>query len=225
MVIYDKLVGSAVLDLVRRDARADLCRQEHGRPQQDPGRDQRLIAEQAQAGRRVVRLKGGDPFIFGRGGEELEYLRRRGIPVEVVPGITAALGCAAAAGIPLTHRDHAQAVTFATGQGKDGEPELDWATLAKLKQTLVDLHGRRRRRTDRRAADRATASIPRRPSPSSRTARCRASGRSTAASPASAWLVRQSGISRPGADRHRRGGGAGRRGDAAARAACDAAVA
>jgi uroporphyrin-III C-methyltransferase/precorrin-2 dehydrogenase/sirohydrochlorin ferrochelatase len=138
VVVYDKLVGPGVLDLARRDAErlyVGKSRGDHSRSQDEINA---LIAGQAQAGKRVVRLKGGDPFIFGRGGEELGYLRARGIVAEVVPGITAALGCAAAAGIPLTHRDHAQAVTFATGQGKDGgEPELDWATLARLDQTLV----------------------------------------------------------------------------------------
>ncbi len=137
VVIYDKLVGPGVLDLARRDAERIYVGKSKGDHSKSQDEINALIAGQAQAGRRVVRLKGGDPFIFGRGGEELEYLRRRGIPVEVVPGITAALGCAAAAGIPLTHRDHAQAVTFATGQGKDGEPDLDWATLARLNQTLV----------------------------------------------------------------------------------------
>jgi len=137
VVIYDKLVGPGVLDLVRRDAERLYVGKSKGDHSKSQDEINALIAGQAQSGRRVVRLKGGDPFIFGRGGEELEYLRQRGISAEVVPGITAALGCAAAAGIPLTHRDHAQAVTFATGQGKDGEPELDWATLARLKQTLV----------------------------------------------------------------------------------------
>jgi uroporphyrin-III C-methyltransferase/precorrin-2 dehydrogenase/sirohydrochlorin ferrochelatase len=137
VVIYDKLVGLGVLDLARRDAERIYVGKSKGDHSKSQDEINALIAGQAQAGRRVVRLKGGDPFIFGRGGEELEYLRARGISAEVVPGITAALGCAAAAGIPLTHRDHAQAVTFATGQGKDGEPELDWATLARLNQTLV----------------------------------------------------------------------------------------
>ena len=137
VMIYDKLVGPGVLDLARRDAERIYVGKSAGDHSKSQDEINALIAGQAQAGRRVVRLKGGDPFIFGRGGEELEYLRARGISAEVVPGITAALGCAAAAGIPLTHRDHAQAVTFATGQGKDGEPELDWATLARLNQTLV----------------------------------------------------------------------------------------
>ena len=137
VVIYDKLVGPGVLDLARRDAERLYVGKSRGDHSKSQDEINALITGQAQAGKRVVRLKGGDPFIFGRGGEELDYLRRHGISAEVVPGITAALGCAAAAGIPLTHRDHAQAVTFATGQGKDGEPELDWATLARLKQTLV----------------------------------------------------------------------------------------
>jgi uroporphyrin-III C-methyltransferase/precorrin-2 dehydrogenase/sirohydrochlorin ferrochelatase len=137
VVIHDKLVGPGVLDLVRRDAERIYVGKSKGDHSKSQDEINALLAEQAQAGRRVVRLKGGDPFIFGRGGEEVDYLRQRGISVELVPGITAALGCAAAVGIPLTHRDHAQAVTLATGQGKDGEPELDWATLAQLNQTLV----------------------------------------------------------------------------------------
>jgi len=137
VVIHDKLVGPGVLDLVRRDAERIYVGKSKGDHSKSQDEINALLAARALAGRRVVRLKGGDPFIFGRGGEEVEYLRRRGIAVELVPGITAALGCAAAVGIPLTHRDHAQAVTLATGQGKDGEPELDWATLAQLNQTLV----------------------------------------------------------------------------------------
>src|SRR3546814_1619115 len=95
------------------------------------------MAEHARGGRRVVRLKGGDPFVFGRGGEEADYLRRCGIVVEIVPGITAATGCAAVAGIPLTHRDFASAVTFVTGHAADGEDEPDWGALAAARQTLV----------------------------------------------------------------------------------------
>ncbi len=137
VVVYDKLVGPEILDRVRRDAEriyVGKSRARHSRPQAEINE---LLVDRVRQGRRVVRLKGGDPFVFGRGGEELDHLRRHGIAAEVVPGITAALGCAAATGIPLTHRDHAQAVTFVTGQGKDGEPELDWANLARLRQTLV----------------------------------------------------------------------------------------
>ncbi|MFD1378583.1 uroporphyrinogen-III C-methyltransferase [Fodinicurvata halophila] len=96
-----------------------------------------ILLQQARGGKQVVRLKGGDPFIFGRGGEEQEYLLRHGVDVQVVPGITAATGCAAAAGIPLTHRETASAVTFVAGYARNGLPELDWQALAGERQTLV----------------------------------------------------------------------------------------
>jgi uroporphyrin-III C-methyltransferase/precorrin-2 dehydrogenase/sirohydrochlorin ferrochelatase len=197
VVIYDKLVGPGVLDLARRDAERLYVGKSRGDHSKSQDEINALIAAQAQAGRRVVRLKGGDPFIFGRGGEELEYLQRRGISVEAVPGITAALGCAAATGIPLTHRDHAQAVTFATGQGKEGEePELDWATLARLKQTLVvymgvGAAGRIAARLIDNGLDAATpvAVIENGTLPSQKALYGRLSGLG--------WLVRQSGITGP----------------------------
>jgi uroporphyrin-III C-methyltransferase/precorrin-2 dehydrogenase/sirohydrochlorin ferrochelatase len=137
IVFHDRLVDARALDLIRRDAErvfVGKAKGEHSVPQRDI--EARMIAE-ARNGRRVVRLKGGDPFIFGRGGEELAALRAAGVAAHVVPGITAALGCAAEAGVPLTHRDHAQAVTFVTGHAKEGDPDLDWTALANPKQTLV----------------------------------------------------------------------------------------
>lgn len=142
VVFVDRLVGAGVVGLISPSAEivpVGKSKGEHSVPQ---GEIHRRMIEAAKAGKRVVRLKGGDPFIFGRGGEELEALRAAGIEVEVVPGISAALGCAASAQIPLTHRDMAQAVTFVTGHAALGqEPDLDWDALARPNQTVVVFMG------------------------------------------------------------------------------------
>ncbi len=137
VVVYDRLVGPEVLELVPPQTETIFVGKMRDRHVRSQAEINRLLVELARAGKRVVRLKGGDPFIFGRGGEELEALAAAGVAFEVVPGITAALGCAAHAGVPLTHRDHAQTLVFVTGHTKDGEVELDWPALVRPHQTLV----------------------------------------------------------------------------------------
>ena len=137
VIVYDRLVGDRILDFARRDAERIIvgkAKDNHTLSQDDINA---LLAEKALAGSQVVRLKGGDPFVFGRGGEERDYLAARGIEVTVVPGITAATAAAAAASVPLTHRDTAQAVTFVTGHQRRGAPDIDWAALARLDHTIV----------------------------------------------------------------------------------------
>lgn len=137
VVLYDRLVGKGIVDLARRDAEmvyVGKARDKHALPQDNINE---LLVHYAKQGKKVCRLKGGDPFIFGRGGEEIDLIVQEGIDFQVVPGITAASGCAAYGGIPLTHRDHAQSVRFVTGHRKDGTVTLDWEHLVSESETVV----------------------------------------------------------------------------------------
>lgn len=137
LVLHDHLVGGGVMDLIPRDARR-ICvgkrDRRHTLPQEETNA---LLVALAAAGHEVVRLKGGDPYVFGRGGEEAEALAAAGIPFEVIPGITSAQGMSAYAGIPLTHRDHASSVVLVTGHVREGSDAPDWAALARPRQTVV----------------------------------------------------------------------------------------
>jgi uroporphyrin-III C-methyltransferase/precorrin-2 dehydrogenase/sirohydrochlorin ferrochelatase len=136
-VLYDHLVAAALVEMARPEAERIYVGKERDKHALDQAELNALMVRLARAGKRVVRLKGGDPFIFGRGGEEIEALAAQGVAFEVVPGVTAAAGATAYAGIPLTHRDYAQSCVLVTGHLKAGAVELDWDSIARPRQTVV----------------------------------------------------------------------------------------
>lgn len=137
VVVYDRLVGPGILELIGPSAERIYVGKERANHIMRQAEINALLVRRGLRGQKVVRLKGGDPLIFGRGGEEIEALVEAGVPFEVVPGVTAAAGCAAATAIPLTHRDHARTLLLVTGHTKDGEPELNWQALCQPGQTIV----------------------------------------------------------------------------------------
>lgn len=162
VVLYDRLIGDGVMNLVRREAERVYVGKrpdDHALPQDEIGA---MLVRLAKEGKRVLRLKGGDPFMFGRGGEEIETLAAHGVPFQVCPGVTAAMGASAYAGIPLTHRDHAQACVFVTGHGRNGKIDLDWTTLLQPRQTVAIYMGLRNLEalTDEFVARGASADLP-----------------------------------------------------------------
>ena len=137
VVLYDRLVSHQVLDKVRPDAEFISVGKSESQHTVEQHKINEMLVFYANKGNKVLRLKGGDPFIFGRGGEEIEELSKFNIPFQVVPGVTAASGCGSYAGIPLTHRDHSQSVRFLTGHLKEGKLELEWDNLINKQETLV----------------------------------------------------------------------------------------